>query len=113
MNISPWTDTPFDDSDAFDDFALVHGMSHEKIAAVMFNAGSVYTTYPLLDTPDYDRNWLVTHQQEHQSIYNLLGLSGLPDLATVDLKKEDEFYDWLLAHQQIHTIINANLGIAS
>lgn len=113
MNISPFTDTPFGDEDAFSDFQLVHGLSHDKIAAVMYAQDLTYTTYPLMDSPDYDRDWLLTHQEEHQSIFNRLGLSGLPDLATVDLKKEGEYSDWMFLHQQVHQAINAALGITS
>lgn len=111
MNLSVWTDTPFDDEDAFADFALVHGLAHDKFAEVMYPLGFVYTTYPLYDTPNYDRDWLMTHQQEHESIFAQLGLTGLPDLATVDLKKNDEYDDWMEQHQLIHEQINSFLGI--
>lgn len=113
MNISPWTDTPFDEPDAFADFALSHGLAHDKIAAVMYGNGNTYVTYPLYDTVTYERDWLLDHQAEHESIYSLLGLSGLPDLATVDMKKPDEYSDWLLQHQQVHVVLNSVLGITS
>ena len=111
MNLAPWTDTPFDDEDAFDDFQLVHGLAHDKIAAVMYPLGFVYTTYPLYETPNYNIDWLLTHQEEHQSIFAQLGMTGLPDLASVDLKKDEEYQDWMLLHQQVHQQINSFLGI--
>lgn len=113
MNIAPWVDTPFDDADAFGDFQMVHGLAHDDIASVMYQLNNVYTTYPLMDATTENKDWLLTHQQEHASIYALLGLTGLPDLATVDLRKDDEYTDWLNLHNQIHTVINATLGITS
>lgn len=79
----------------------------------MYAQDLAYTTYPLYDTPDYDRDWLLNHMQEHQSIFAKLGLTGLPDLATVDLKKEGEFVDWMFQHQLIHEQINSALSITS
>lgn len=111
MNISPWTDIPFDDDDAFRDFQLVHGLSHDRIAAVMYGTSKFYQTYPLYDTPREDSGWKLDHQTEHQSIFTLLALTGLPDLATVDFDKQDEFENWMLLHQQVHQRINAALGI--
>lgn len=110
-SIAPWTDTPFDDVDAFADFALNHGLSHDKIASVMYGNGNTFITYPLYDTTTYEHDWLLDHQAEHESIYAQLGLTGLPDLATVDMKKQDEYQTWLLQHQQVHQLINATLGI--
>lgn len=110
-SVSVWQDTPFDDKEAFDDFILVHAIVHDKIAAVMYGQDLQYTTYPLLDTPDYNRDWMLTHQQEHQSIYNLLGLSGLPDFATTDLSEEGPYQDFMLLHTQVHQQIGLALGI--
>ncbi len=111
MNLTPFSDNPFDDDDAFKDFGLAHGLAHDKIAAVMYDAGFFYEAYPLYDARANDRDWLLTHQQEHQSIFAQLGLNGLPDLATVDLRNEDEWEDWNDQHAQIHERINAFLGI--
>lgn len=113
MNLSPLSIIPFDDPEAFEDFSLAHGMAHQKIAEVMYAQDLQYDTYPLMDTPDKDTDWKLTHYTEHQSIYFLLELAGLPDLATVDFHKEDEFNDWFFQHQQVHAIINAALGIVS
>ena len=111
MNLSPFSDMEFDDERAFEDFQLSHGLAHQKIAQVMFGNSNFYTTYPLFETPGQDRNWLLVHQAEHQSIFNLLGMTGLPDLATVDLKDEDQFDDWMQQHDDVHRRINAALGI--
>lgn len=102
---------PFGDEGAFADFQMVHGLSHDRIAAVMYGNSDFYETYPLYNAPNEDPDWLLVHQQEHESIYRLLDLNGLPDLATVDFQNEDEFSDWLLLHQIVHERINAQLGI--
>ena len=112
MNLSPFQDTPFGDEDAFEAFQLAHGLAHAKIAQTMFNTSKFYNVYPLFDTPDYDRDWKLFHYTEHQSIFNLLDMSDLPDLATVDFNKQDEYEDWMLQHTLVHARINIALGIA-
>lgn len=111
MNIAIFTDAPFDDQDAFRDFQLSHGIAHDQIAKTMFAQGLQYGTYPLYETPREDKSWLLDHQTEHESIYYLLGLTGMPDLATVSFDKQDEYEDWMLLHQQVHSLINDTLGI--
>src|ERR1700741_1687447 len=113
MNLSPLSDVPFGDRDAFYDFMLAHGIAHKKIALVMFANDDQYDTYPLFDTPFEDTDWRLTHQSEHQSIYTLLGLQGLPDLARVDFDDQEQYEDWFLQHRLVHEIINAALGITS
>lgn len=112
MNITPFIDTPFDDDDAWEAFTLSHGMAHEKYYEVMFAAGYQFPHYPVFDLSE-NADWKLIHQQEHDGIFRSLGLTGLPDLATVDLSKQDEFEDWLAYHGQVHARINAALGITS
>lgn len=111
MNISPWSDTPFDDPDAFADFLMVHGLSHDRIAQVMYANSDNYTVYPLYDSPHDNHDWALTHYSEHQSIFELLDLTGLPDLASVNFDDEEEFETWMQLHQQVHERINTELGI--
>ena len=111
MNLAPFTATPFDDPSAFQDFTLALGLSHERIAQVMFQNSFFYKTYPLMDWPDATQDTLQNLQQELGSIYSLLNLNGLPDFSSVDLKKEDEFEDFMLQLQQVESRINMTLGI--
>lgn len=111
MNLSPWTDIPFKDDDAFLDFQMAHALAHIKIAQVMYGLGSTYSVYPLMETPKSDADWKLNHQSEHESIYFDLGLTGVPDLSTVDFNDEGEFNDWMLLHQQVHQFINSTLNI--
>ena len=73
---------PFDDQDAFEDFQLAHALAHDSIAQSMFANSLIYNAYPLDETPRWDKDWLETHQQEHQSIFFLLDMTGLPDLVS-------------------------------
>lgn len=111
MNIAVWTDTPFDDADAFLDFQLAHVLAHDRIAQVLYSGSGFYQTYPLYDENHGDAGWKLDHQTEHESIFTLLQMDGLPDLTTVDFDKRDEFENWMLLHQQVHERINNALGI--
>lgn len=113
MNISPFSDIIFGDDEGWEAFELAHGMSHQKIYDVLYSQSKFFLYHPLFDTPLSDHNWLLDHQQEHQSHYVLFGLTGLPDLITVDFSRENEFLDWLLLHAQVHTRINTAAGITS
>jgi hypothetical protein len=112
MNLSPFVDTPFEDPEAWEAFELAHGASHEKIFQVLAKLGKPLNHYPLFDLQE-NTDWKLIHQQEHQSIFNLLGLTGLPDMTSMDLDKRDEFEDWMAYHAQVHARINAALGITS
>jgi hypothetical protein len=111
MNLSPFSDLPFCDEESWDDYQLAHGMAHQKIYDVLYSQSKFFLYHPLFDTPLHDRNWLLDHQQEHQSHFLLLGLTGMPDLITVNFENENEFLDWHLLHAQVHTLINSKLGI--
>ena len=112
MNVAPWADTPPGDEEAFSDFTLVLGLAHNRIAAVMFENSLVYATYPIMDGTIGNTDWLQNLQQELQSIFTLLDLTGLPDFSGVDLRKDDEFEDFMLQLQQVEARINATLGIS-
>jgi hypothetical protein len=107
-----FVDTPFDDPEAFESFALANGMALQKIYDVMTLQSKIFTYYPLMDAAD-DSNWLLLLDQEMRSIYDHLGLTDLPDLASVDLRKQDEFEDFMLNYAQAITTVNASLGITS
>ena len=51
------------------------------------------------------------HQFEHEAIYTLLGLVGMPDLSSSDLDDKQQWQDWQQTHQDVHTYINNVLGI--
>ena len=112
MNLNPFIDTPFEDPDAWEAFELAHGLAHERIYEAMLQAGKMLEHYPLFDL-DRQSDWKLIHYSEHQSLYRALNIQGLPDLATVNLDKKDEWEDWMLFHAQVHSVLNVKLGITS
>jgi len=111
-SILPYIDTPFDDEEAFESFALANGVAMQRIYDVMTSQDKLFTYYPLMDAND-DSNWLLLVDQTMRSIYNTLGLTDLPDLASVDLRKQDEFEDFMLNYAQAVQVVNTTLGINS
>lgn len=111
MNLEAFQDIPFDDHEAFEDFRLSLQMNHDKIAQVMFAAGQLYKTYPLIDSPEHSKDWQQNLQQELQSIFTLRNLTGLPDFASVDLDRQDDFEDFMQLLINVERQVNQNLGI--
>ena len=111
MNISQFTDMEVDDAHGFEDFSLSHAMSHEQYYAYFLTLGIVINHYPYVDAKQWDRDWLAFHQIEHQGIYDALGATGMPDLASSNLKDEGEFATWMDLHRQVHEYINQALNL--
>ena len=110
-SIAVYSDLQADDTEAFAGFALAHGMSHEQILDAIALSGDAIPHYPYFEVTQWDQDWLQNHQSEHQAIYTVLGLTGLPDLASVDLKNDNELKTWMDLHQQVHYNINLALGL--
>lgn len=111
MNISIFVDTDPEDELAFDDFSLAHAMSHEQIYTYFLSSGLTLQHYSYFETKRWDKDWLLFHQIEHQAIYDLLNASGMPDLASANLKDPGEFETWMDLHRQIHEYINQALNL--
>lgn len=111
MNIAPFQDMPADDVEAFQDFQLSHNMAHQKIYDTLLSQGKVIGRNPLADSNFWERDWLLSHQQEHSAIYVAINLTGLPDMASSNLKNQDELETWMEVHNQVHKNINTALGI--
>lgn len=111
MNLGPFQDIPTSDSDGFDDFKFNLQVNHDTIAQRMFALNLVYKTYPLVDSLRHTKDWQQNLQQELGSIFSLLGMSGLPDFASVDLDREEDFHDFLQQLVFVERRINATLGI--
>ena len=111
MNIAPFQDMLADDVNAFREFALAHGMAHEQIYNTLLQSGVVIQHNPLFDATQWDTDWLLAHSAEHDVIYSAIGLTGLPDLVTVNLKNQDELETWMILHNQVHANINLILNL--
>ncbi len=111
MNLSPFQDIEFDDKESFDDFKMNLQINHDRIAQKMYEAGLLYSTYPLIDGVEFNKDWQQNLQQELDSIYTLLGLTGLPDLSGSDLDREDDFEVFMQVLIQTEETINQTLNI--
>lgn len=111
MNLAPFQDIEYDDQAQFDDFKMNLQINHDRIAQKMFDAGLVYKTYPLIDSVEYNKDWQQNLQQELDSIYTLLNLTGLPDLSGSDLNQEDDFEVFMQVLLQTEEVINRTLEI--
>ena len=111
MNLGPFQSIEFEDNDGFDDFKMNLQLNHTRIAQVMFAQGLVYQTYPLIDSVEHNKDWQQNVQKELGSIYALLDLSGLPDLAGSDLSKEEDWDTFFQVLVQVELNINFVLDI--
>ena len=110
--VAPLFDVPFDSKSEWQVFMLEHALQHGDIYAGIVAKGKNMTIFPLIDaTEPNDHDWLNNHQLEHQEIYDILGLSGLPDLSSADLSKQDQWQTWHDQHRDVHSLINSVLGI--
>lgn len=109
---TPILQFPFGNEQEYRDFLLYHQLDHDLIYQSIIGSGLQFQKYPLMDARyPTDTDWLNNHQLEHQEIYDVLGLSGLPDLSSVDFTKQDQFEAWHDLHRDVHTLINNTLGI--
>lgn len=105
------------DKDALTVFLGEHAIAHTGInQAIVDLYGIDPLNYPLdVDVDGFlgatSSDWLLTHYRVHSNISAQLGLIGLPDLADVNLKNEQEFGDWMDAHNAEHDKINYTLGL--
>ena len=89
-----------------------NGHAHDLIRSFAATNDIRYKSFPLRDVPENNpRDWLKFHADEHKDISRAFGLPGPPDLSSVDLLDERQFYNWMLLHRQHHRTINKNLGL--
>lgn len=109
------TQIPFEQAsdDAWAQWDLAHVLTHNRIYDNAVKNGYPINNYPLaMDEPRPTDNWKNVHQQIHQSLYQVLGMTGgLPDLTDVDFNDATEFEDWHLLHALIHNQLNLKLGL--
>ncbi|MCC6156250.1 MAG: hypothetical protein IT367_20965 [Candidatus Hydrogenedentes bacterium] len=112
LNIGAFIDFDPNDKEAWSQFNLIHMLAHQSEYQAMLDAGYAMKVFPLdADLDDID-NWLGLNYTEHISQYDLLGLSGLPDLSNVDMNDPDQFHNWMLLHYGVHLRVDQTLGLA-
>ena len=102
----------FGDKDSLGVFLFENGIQHQRFRDIFHAEGIQVPAYPITDaaTENLD-DWLLAHQDEHQSFANLLQLDNPFNMLDVDWNVEDDFYDWVASHYYIHEQIAAALSI--
>jgi len=68
--------------------------------------------YPIEDAnPDNLDDWLLIHNQMHESLAKILNLANPFQLLDADWNVEEDFYDWIGVHQDIHQQIAQALKV--
>jgi hypothetical protein len=103
----------FGDKDSLGVFLFENGIQHQRFRDTFFLQGKKVPAYPLADANvDNLDDWLLAHQDEHQSFANLLGLDNPFNMLDVDWNVEEDFYDWLASHLYIHEQIAQALNLS-
>jgi len=112
MNFEALSYVKFGDKDGLGEMLFENGIQHQVFYEILADKGIAIQKYPLTDA-DIDNldDWLLIHNQEHESLATQLGLDNPFQLLDSDWNVEDDFYDWIGVHQTIHQQIAAALGI--
>ena len=111
-NTAALSNVIFGDVDSLGEFLFENGLEHQLFRETFMDNGIQVPAYPLTDAnPDNLDDWLLAHQDEHQSFAALLGLNNPFNMLDVDFNVEEDFYDWIASHLFIHQQIIAALNI--
>jgi hypothetical protein len=112
MNMEALSYVKFGDKDGLGLFLFENGVQHQLFYEILADKGIAIQKYPLTDadTSNLD-DWLLIHNQEHESLATTLNLDNPFQLLNADWNVEDSFYDWIGVHQTIHQQIAASLGV--
>lgn len=114
MNMATLSIVKFGDIDSLGEFLFENGVQHQLFRNTFMDKGIQVPAYPITEAnPDNLDDWLLAHQDEHQSFASLLGLNNPFNMLDVDFNNEDDFYDWVASHLYIHEQITAALNISS
>ena len=112
MNFDDLSYVKFGDVDGLGVFLFENGLQHRVFHQVLAEQGISYPKYPITDAdPSNLDDWLLIHNQEHQSLATILQLDNPFNLLDSDWNVEDDFYDWLAIHLTIHQQIAAALDL--
>jgi len=87
-------------------------LQHELFYQTLNSRGIVTPFYPIeeIDPSNID-DWLLIHNQMHESLATILSLNNPFQLLDADFNVEDDFYDWIGVHSDIHQQIATSLGL--
>ena len=102
----------FGDKDSLGTFLFENGIQHQLFRETFAGQGITVPAYPITDANvDNLDDWLLAHQDEHQSFAGLLYLNNPFDMLDADFTVENDFYDWLSTHYLIHLQIAQALNL--
>jgi hypothetical protein len=111
VDISPFVGTPYNDANALSDFMMANSAAHRAVAdEIVTSYGYSVSSVPAEHGGDLGE-WLSTHYNVHRQEFNVLGLTNLPDLSTLDPKSEQQYHDWMQMHSNVHAQVNQALGL--
>lgn len=109
MNLAPYVDVEFEDTEAMQQFAFVHLLAHNSIAEYLADQNLSIDNFPI-DNMENQEDWMFQHMQTHIVIAQRLGLDAPQDLEVYDLQDKQQFYDWHALHAGEHDRILLAIG---
>lgn len=84
-------------------WSTTHATHHRDAINTVYRIAQTQLTQYILDPfdPNDPQGWLAQHQQAHDDMNGILGLSGL-DLLQVDFRKQDDLSAWILNNASEH-----------
>ena len=85
---------------------------HRLFWQTLNRVGVATPFYPIEEAnPDNLDDWLLIHNQMHESLAKILNLANPFQLLDADWNVEEDFYDWIGVHQDIHQQIAQALKV--
>lgn len=112
MDLTAFTDVDVTDRVSMLQFFDLNYLAHEQIAKTLQTQDQITIDHVPLFTPvPPNKDWLLTHDQEHQDISARLNLGIPPSLDSCDFENQTRTDDWLNDHYLLHQQIAQALGI--
>lgn len=111
MSVLLYSDFKNDDKEAWNLFLFQNQQEHRAMSlAIQQKLFLTPSAYPITDLGNVT-DWLLNHNDMHQSLAQLLDLGIIPDLSSVDFTDVSQFETWMQNHAAIHDQINILLGL--
>ena len=112
MNMQDLNSVEWGDTEALQTFLLENSLQHQLFRTTFAQQGLKTPSYNLFDLQiENTDDWMLPHQDEHQSFSAYLGLQNPINLLDLNWNNEEQFYDWITDHYNIHYSIAATLGL--
>ena len=112
MNMQDLNSVEWGNTESLNTFLLENALQHQLFRTTFANGGLKTPSYNLFDLQiENIDDWMLPHQDEHQSFAAYLGLQNPINLLDMNWNNEDQFYDWISDHYFIHAAIAGTLGL--